>query len=132
MNQNDDRPQINLILDAGIKGQKPAIVKPDSNRQPSGLLYETALKRWLSFPPDLIGLLLWSGSLISLGGFLGGLLAVIPPHPAYLLPLLTPPILIIVITAIAASDRPGNNPYLAPWAVAMMLFCLGLFYGVAR
>lgn len=130
MNQNDDRPQINLILDAGIKGQKPAKLQPDSNRQQSGVLYETALKRWLCFPPDLPGLLLWSGSLISLGGLLGGSLVVLPKHPAYLLPVIIPSVLVVAITATAASSNKGHNPYLAPWSVGMMLLLLGFYLGV--
>lgn len=132
MSSTDDRPSINLILDAGTRGQRPAKLQPDSNRQQSRVLYETALKRWLCFPPDLSGLLLWSGSCVTVGGLLGGILAVLPSHPAYLLPVVCPAGLVIAITANAAASESGHNPYLAPWSLAMVLFCLGLWLGVSR
>lgn len=128
MSKNDDRPQINLILDAGERGVKTAKLSPDSNRLDNQSSFQQSVNHWLCFPDDLLGIALWSGSLVLAGCIYAGILQSIPRQPLFIVPAVLPVVVCILITVAAVWN--GKSHHTAPWLVGFGLFCIGLWLGV--
>lgn len=65
----NDSPQINLILDHGIKGVKPHVIRPDTNRQDPLSGFINALSRGILLPHGLLDAAIQLMTLAAAGGF---------------------------------------------------------------
>jgi hypothetical protein len=116
-----DVPNVNLILDSGLTGQKVKTVTTDTNRNDPAVAPSQSAHKFLMFPPTVKGFFFQGFSLFAGGLFTMSLLNGIP-HPGVFLTVS----LLVFSTVLYLFVSVNNYPVVAPSAIGkFVIFIFG-------